>query len=63
MKGIWGAVAAQSLYWLGYGLDDRGSIPDRGNDKFFFLFATASRTNLGPTQSPIQWVPGLLHRR
>jgi hypothetical protein len=25
-----------------------------------FLFITASRTALGPTQSPIQWVPGAL---
>jgi hypothetical protein len=25
-----------------------------------FLFTTASRTALGPTQSPIQWVPGYL---
>jgi hypothetical protein len=25
-----------------------------------FLFTTASRTALGPTQSPIQWVPGAL---
>jgi len=23
-----------------------------------FLFTTASRTGLGPTQHPIQWVPG-----
>jgi hypothetical protein len=23
-----------------------------------FLFTTASRTALGPTQHPIQWVPG-----
>jgi hypothetical protein len=25
-----------------------------------FLFTTASRTAMGPTQSPIQWVPGAL---
>jgi hypothetical protein len=25
-----------------------------------FLFTTASRTALGPTQLPIQWVPGSL---
>jgi hypothetical protein len=25
-----------------------------------FLFTTASRTSLGPTQPPIQWVPGVL---
>jgi hypothetical protein len=36
---------------LGYGLDDRG----------IFLFTTASRTVLGYTQPPIQWVPGALY--
>jgi len=38
-----------------YGLDDRGSIPDRN----FFLFATASIPALGPTVSP-QSVPGVV---
>jgi hypothetical protein len=45
---------------LGYGLDDRGSrvrIPAGSGN---FLFTTASRMALGPTQPPIQWVPGSL---
>jgi hypothetical protein len=41
------------------GLDEWSSIPGRGNDDIF-LFATASRPALGPTQPPIQWVPGSL---
>jgi hypothetical protein len=43
----------------GYGLDDRGwsSSPSRGKN---FLFSTASRPDLGPTQPPIQWVLGAL---
>jgi hypothetical protein len=42
----------------GYGLDDRviwvRFLEGTGN----FLFATASRPALGPTQPPIQWVLG-----
>jgi hypothetical protein len=30
----------------------------RGRGKKFYLFSTASRLVLGPTQSPIQWSPG-----
>jgi hypothetical protein len=34
-----------------YGLDDQGSIPDRG---IGFFLARASRLVLGPTQLPVQ---------
>jgi hypothetical protein len=43
----------------GYGLDDQGSI--LGKDTFF-LFSTASRPALGPTQPLIQWAQGALSR-
>jgi hypothetical protein len=45
---------------LGYGLDNRGSrvrFPARAE---IFFFTTVSRTALGPTQPPIQWVQGAL---
>jgi hypothetical protein len=41
---------------LGYGLDDRGSRVRFPAGLGIFLFITASRTFLGPTQPPIQWV-------
>jgi hypothetical protein len=44
----------------GYGLDDRGSEFDSRRKLGIFLFTTASRTALGPSQSPIQWVPEAL---
>jgi hypothetical protein len=43
-----------------YGLDDRVLGFDSRRWLGIFLFTTASRTALGPTQPPIQWVPGVL---
>jgi hypothetical protein len=40
-----------------YGLDDRVRLPAGAKD---FILASASRSVLGPTQSPFQWVPGVL---
>jgi hypothetical protein len=41
-----------------YGLDGRGSIPDRGRG--FFPLTSASRPALGPTQPHVHWVLGAL---
>jgi hypothetical protein len=47
------------VYKQRYGLDDQGSIPGSVTD-VIFLFATALKSVLGPTQPPIQWVPGVV---
>jgi len=47
-------------YRLGYGPENWGSIPSRGNDGIVYLFAIASRLALGSTQSLIPWVPSVL---
>jgi hypothetical protein len=47
---------------LGYGLDDRGSRVRFPEGLGIFLFTIASRTALGSTQPPIQWVPEALSR-
>jgi hypothetical protein len=41
----------------GDGLDGQGSIPGKGK---IFIFSTASKSALGPTQPPLQWVPGAI---
>jgi hypothetical protein len=53
-------VIAQSVYrWAtGWTIGILGFDSRRGRG--IFLFTTASRTVLGPTQPPIQWVPGAL---
>jgi hypothetical protein len=44
---------------LGYGLDGVLGFDSR-RGLGIFLFTTASRPTLAPTQHPIQWVPGAL---
>jgi hypothetical protein len=43
---------------LGYGLEIGVLGFDSRRGLGIFLFSTVSRTTLGPTQPPIQWVPG-----
>jgi hypothetical protein len=40
-----------------YGLDDRGSIPDRGRG---FSSSFCVQTGSGAHQPPVQWVPGVI---
>jgi hypothetical protein len=46
---------------MGFELDDREFESRQGLG--IFLFTTASRMALGPTQPPIQWTPGALSLR
>jgi hypothetical protein len=54
-----GSSVGSYSVWLRAGQpDDRGSIPSRGER--IFPLNSLSRPALGPTQSPVQWVPGFL---
>jgi hypothetical protein len=52
-KRPFGAVLAQLVYWWA---EQPGF--DSWQGKLIFLCCTASRLHLGPTKSPVQWVPG-----
>jgi hypothetical protein len=45
---------------LGYGLNTCSRIRFLVGAGNFFFFTTTSRMALGPTQPPIQWLPGAL---
>jgi hypothetical protein len=43
-----------------YGLDDRAiGVRSPAGSKDFFSLSSVSRPALGPTQPPVQWVPGV----
>jgi hypothetical protein len=45
----------------GYGLDNRAiEVLSPGRGERIFPVAFVSRPALGPTQPPVQWVPGVL---
>jgi len=49
------AAISHSLYRLGYGLDDRDSVPGKGSDGSYSLRSFV-QTDLDSIQPPVQWV-------
>jgi hypothetical protein len=56
---IWesGCLSRYSDWLRATQMSGRSSSPGKGKN---FLFSTSSRPVLGPTQPPIQWIPGAL---
>jgi hypothetical protein len=60
INGFLESITIRTTHPLRYGLDDRGSRVRFPAGLGIFLFTAASRTALGPSQPPIEWVPGAL---
>lgn len=52
----------KSVYRLGYLLYNQNLSAIAGMDRNSILFCRISRRMLGPTQSPVQWVPTAVSR-
>jgi hypothetical protein len=50
------SVQPRATGWMA---EESGFHPRQGQE--IFLFSTVSKPPVGPTQTPIQWVPGLCH--